>query len=85
MVNQYYDGRLPVEVTDMLDGLDARIAKENRVTGQMEMQVAVLRWAVLHRAELHTVMLEDSLIACMSACLAQTKAERPSVKREETA
>jgi flagellar biosynthesis chaperone FliJ len=79
MVNDYYDGRVPVEVTDMfLHQLDSAIEHDNRTIGNQQMQTAVLRWAVERRASLQSLLLADSLIECMERQLEQMKRERPS-------
>jgi hypothetical protein len=79
MVNDYYDGRLPVEVTDMfLHQLDSIIEHDNRTIGNQQMQTAVLRWAVERRASLQSLLLADSLVECMEQQLAKMQRERPA-------
>jgi hypothetical protein len=80
-----FDGRLPVEVTDMLSSLDSIIEHDNRTIGNQQMQTAVLRWAVERRASLQTLLLADSLVDCMEQQLAKMQRERPSVPADEPA
>jgi hypothetical protein len=75
------EGMMSLEVTDFIKSLDNVIEHDNRMIGQQQMQHAVLRWAVAHKDALPP-LIRDGLIECMQSCLAQTKAERPSVKRE---
>jgi hypothetical protein len=84
MVNEYFDGRLPVEITDMLKGLDKIIEHDARLLGQQEMQFVVLKWAVSYRDALSPEM-RDSLILTMDSTLGITRRSRPAMAKPEQA
>jgi hypothetical protein len=73
---ELYNKERPMEVTDMLNGLDKIIEHDNRTIGQQQMQHRVLQWAVAHKDELSPAV-KDGLIECMEASLAQMKRDRP--------
>ena len=76
-----YDGRLPVEITDMfLKQLDGIIEHDNRLIGQQEMQFVVLRWAVSFKDALSEQMRE-SLIETMERRIADTQRARPAISK----